>query len=462
MLRTILFFFILVGLNMSAIAQNDGLIKGFVTDPAENIKLENSTIAILNSKDSTLVDFTRVATDGSFTIQNLKLDSLILMITYPGYADYVEHFRLDASQSTIDFANINLVLKAKLLEEVVIKGKAAAITINGDTTEYNAAAFVVQPNAKVEDLLKQFPGIQVDKDGKITAQGETVSKVLVDGEEFFGDDPTLVTKNLRADMVDKVQLYDKTSDQAAFTGIDDGIKTKTLNIKLKEDKKNGYFGKVEVGGTKDYNEQQGMLNIFSPKHRIAVYGTHSNTEKTGLSWSDSNRFNEGNRDGISYNGEGLPESYSAGAHYDTKWNKDKESININYKIGAINTKGFKNTLNQNNLPTGVLLNNSDETFSKDYFQQKLDATYRLKIDSTSDLKLYIDGLLRKNGDQNDIGGTTTSGSNALRNRSMRLWDDQTDRQNFSASAFWSKKMKKKGRTISLDLRAAANNSDNEG
>src|ERR1700744_5076755 len=138
-------------------------------------------------------------------------------------------------------------LKRPLLSEGLIKGTRSAIKIKGDTTEFNAAAFTIQPNDKVEDLLRQLPGIQVDKDGKITAQGEEVKKVLVDGEEFFGDDPTLVTKNIRADMVDKVQLYDKKSDQATFTGIDDGQKTKTLNIKLKEDKKNGSFGKVEAG-----------------------------------------------------------------------------------------------------------------------------------------------------------------------------------------------------------------------
>src|SRR6202034_206900 len=99
--------------------------------------------------------------------------------------------------------------------------------MNGDTTEFNADSYIIQPNSKVEALLKQLPGVQVSKDGKITAQGKAVDKVLVDGEEFFGDDPTLVTKNIRADMVDKVQLYDKKSDQAAITGIDDGQKTKT-------------------------------------------------------------------------------------------------------------------------------------------------------------------------------------------------------------------------------------------
>src|ERR1700744_5874502 len=156
----------------------------------------------------------------------------------------------------------------------MIKGTASQMKIKGDTTEFNAKAFVIQPNDKVEDLLRQLPGIQVDKDGKITAQGETVTKVLVDGEEFFGDDPTLVTKNIRADMVDKVQLYDKKSDQAAFTGVDDGVRTKTINIKLRADKKNGSFGKITSGvGTDSYYEGQGMYNQFTAKQKFSVYGT---------------------------------------------------------------------------------------------------------------------------------------------------------------------------------------------
>ena len=138
-----------------------------------------------------------------------------------------------------------MILKANLLKDVIVTHRSA-INIKGDTTEFAADSFKVQPNATVEDLLKKLPGIQVDKNGQITAQGEKVQKVLVDGEEFFGDDPTLVTQNLRADMVDKVQLYDKKSDQATFTGIDDGEKQKTINLKLKDNKKNGYFGKANL------------------------------------------------------------------------------------------------------------------------------------------------------------------------------------------------------------------------
>ena len=155
------------------------------------------------------------------------------MITYPGYADYSEHFTLDSVKTSFDFGKVSMILKEKLLADVIVKGNRASIKIKGDTTEFDARAYKTQANATVEDLLKQLQGITVDKDGKITAQGQTVSKVLVDGEEFFGDDPTLVTKNLRADMVDKVQLYDKKSDQATFTGIDDGQKTKNHQHQIK-------------------------------------------------------------------------------------------------------------------------------------------------------------------------------------------------------------------------------------
>ncbi|MDB5001436.1 MAG: TonB-dependent receptor, partial [Mucilaginibacter sp.] len=237
------------------------LVKGIIIDSASNAKLSNASISVLRAKDSTLIKFTRATTNGSFTVNNMGTGKFILLVTYPAYADYVENFTLDSVKAQRSFGNIDLQLKARLLNTVLVTGRVAAIKIKGDTTEYNAKAFTIQPNSKVEDLLKQLPGIQVDKDGKITAQGQTVSKVLVDGEEFFGDDPTLVTKNIRGDMVDKVQLYDKKSDQAAFTGIDDGQKTKTINIKLKEDKKNGYFGKIDAGvGTDGYYQGQGLFN----------------------------------------------------------------------------------------------------------------------------------------------------------------------------------------------------------
>jgi hypothetical protein len=377
-------------------------------------------------------------------------------------------------------------LKATLLKEVIIKGQGAAIKIKGDTTEFNAANYTIQPNDRVEDLLKKLPGIQIDKDGKITAQGKTVPKVLVDGEEFFGDDPTLVTKNLRADMVDKVQYYEKTSDQAAFTGVDDGEKTPTINIKLKEDKKNGYFGKIDVGaGTEDFYQGQLMFNKFKARQKFALYGTVGNNGKTGLNWDDANKYGggssnmeisgdmiyfSGSGDDIDgwegqYYGEGIPVARNGGTHYDTKWNEDKETINTNYKIGSLGVKGNKDVLTQNNLSgdsNGINITNSEEVFDKYIFRQKLDATYTIKLDTMSNLKIVVDGTLKNSDNVSDFNSKSKRGDESLLNTGIRFTDNHGKEELFNISAFYTRKLKKLGRNFSINMSERLNNKDNNG
>lgn len=448
----------------SLLAQTGYEIKGIVTDTAASYKMVNATVSVLNAKDSTLVRFSRASDDGGFHVQHLKAGKFLLMITYPGYADYIEDFSLDSGKKTIDFNQINMILKSTLLSGVIIKGNITAVKIKGDTTEFNAAAYTIQPNSKVEDLLKQLPGIEVDRKGNITAYGKAVTKVLVDGEEFFGDDPTLVTKNLRGDMVDKVQLYDKKSDQAVFSGIDDGEKTKTLNIKLKEDKKNGYFGKLEGGlGTDDFYQNQAMFNAFKGKKKFSVYGTMGNTGVTGLGWQDNRRYGNSEQEndyyysgdnGLDsyngrYDGDGIPKTKSAGSHYYDKWNKDKESINANYKAGEIQVDGSRNSLSQNNLPDGGIYNKSDQNFSNYMFRQKLDGVYTLAIDTSSNLKVTADATL-KNARTEDhfVSSSSREGGIAL-NDSKRDLNNESHQQLFNASVWYAKKLKKKGRTFSF-------------
>ena len=476
-LFTLSIFFFLVSIHVS-VAQNNFSVKGVIVDVASNIKLINTSVSILNAKDSTLVKFTRAAQDGSFALNNLSKGKFILLLTYPGYADFVDHFTLDSIKPDHDFGNLDLYLKSKLLEEVIVKAQVTAIKIKGDTTEYNAKAFVIEANSKVEDLLKQLPGIEVDKDGNITAQGKKVNKVLVDGEEFFGDDPTLVTKNIRSDMVDKVQVYDKKSDQAAFTGIDDGVKDKTINIKLKEDKKNGYFGKLDAGqATNNYVQSQGMFNAFKAKRKISAYGTLGNTGQTGLGWEDSQKYSSSNiemsEDGLfmysgsedefdgSYNGEGIPLAKSGGLHFDSKWNKDKESLNTNYKIGSIGIDGTKNYQSLNTIPKAIIDNNSDQEFNNYMFRQKLDVTYQIKLDSLSNLKISIDGTLKDNSTGNDYSAFTTKNDSLINKNIRSLTNDGTQKM-FSGSAFWNKKFKKAGRTMSINVKQSFNENNTKG
>ncbi len=452
-------------------SQTSKSIKGVVSDSASNQFLENAIIYVLNSKDSIVVKYSRAKINGSFTINNLKQDQYLLIISYPEYADYVEQFSLDSLKSGYDFGNIYLNLKSKLLAEVIIKANRASMKIQNDTLEYNAGNFTVQPNAKVEDLLKQLPGIQVDKDGKIRAQGQKVSRVLVDGEEFFGDDPTLVTQNVRADMVDKIQVFDKKSDQSIFTGIDDNQKIKTINIKLKENKKSGYFGKADAGvGTDKFYQFQGMFNQFKGNKKISAYGTLANTGKVGLGYQDNNRYNSvsnvemidgggaitvyvDDQDELesfngNYNGQGLPIISSGGFHFNNKSNNDKKSLNVNYKIGSIIIDGNKEILTRNNLPDRLIKNTNNLDFKNQFFRHKFDGTFITKLDSTSAIKTIVDITSSHGETNNDYLSTSFKVNDSILNQNKRNINSTTDRTIFHLSMLYTKKFKRKGRTLS--------------
>lgn len=476
-------FLLSVLIIFSARAQEPTQIKGSVIDTSAAIKLTNASISILHARDSILYQFTRAGENGNFSFDQVKPDEYIILFTYPNYADYVEDLNVDSSGSVMNLGNISMILKSQLLEEVLVTG-ANAITIKGDTTEYDASSFEIQPNAKVEDLLKQLPGIQVDRDGKITAQGETVNRVLVDGEEFFGDDPTLVTKNLRSDMVDKVQLYDRKSDQAAFTGIDDGETDKTINIKLKEGSNRGYFGKIDVGGATDgFYQGQAMVNIFREKRKFSAFGNMANTGKVGLAWRDNSRYgSEGNMsftdDGAimimggggddfesfdgRYDGQGIPLAITGGMHYDDKWDDDKQSINGNYKIGTLRVEGDRSNIVQNNLPTGILNTVSNETFNNHTFRQKLDGIYEAKLDTSSTLKIMVDATVRKSETDNSYVSQGTNATGGLLNESLRSIDNEANDRIFNANALWTKKLQKTGRTLSINLNQSINQSNTYG
>ncbi len=475
-------FLFLVLFASTASAQDSFSLKGVIVDTTLQLSLSNSVISILNSKDSTLVNFARANNDGSFLIDNLSVGDYIFIASYPKYTDFVESFSLDSVNTSFDMGKLNMLLISQLLQDVVITAKNA-IVIKGDTIEYDASKYTIQPNSKVEDLLIQLPGIQVDKDGKITAQGQVVNKVLVDGEEFFGDDPTLVTKNIRGDMVDKVQLYDKKSDQATFTGIDDGEKTKTINIQLKEGSKNGMFGKVDAGiATEDLYQGQLMFNTFKDLQKFSAYGTLGNTGKIGLNWQENEKYASsdniqitgdgfmitgGSSDELDsfngrYNGQGIPLVHSGGLHYDAKWNGKKESINANYKAGALSVDGVRNVITQNNLPIGIIESNSNQDFNNYMFRQKLDTRYEIAFDSTSTLRVSVEGTLKNSRTTNEFQASSVNNNDELLNRSVRQTHNSGDNKNFRANALWNKKLRKKGRTISINIDQRVDQDDKEG
>ena len=258
-------------------------VTGAVLDRNENKPVKNAVIALLIPKDSILYKFTRSDPEGKYILKDIKPGSYILMTTHPYYADVLEDVEI---KGNVEFPPYALISKAKLLQEVIVK-TGSPIKLKGDTTIYTADSFKVSANANVEELLKKLPGIQVDKDGKIKAMGQTVEKVLVDGEEFFGDDPGMAVKNLRADAVKEVQVFDKKSEQAEFTGVDDGKTQKTINLKLKEDKKTGYFGKMDVSAGPEkhienrYNDNL-LFGSFKGKRKFSAFLLNGNTGQDRL------------------------------------------------------------------------------------------------------------------------------------------------------------------------------------
>jgi hypothetical protein len=445
-------------------------IRGSISDTIEKKVLKNGSVMLLHKSDSILVSFARTDAEGRFLIKNVPAGRFLVLVTYPAYADYVDEIEIKDSSSEIDLPQIMMTLKSQLLKEVVVTNNNR-MHIKGDTTEYKADSFKLQANATVEDLLKKLPGIQVDKNGKITTQGETVQKVLVDGEEFFGDDPTLVTKSLRADMVDKIQVYDKKSDQAAFTGIDDGQKTKTLNIALKEDKKNGYFGKLSAGAATDgYYDGQLLFDKFKKKEKFALYGILSNTGTAGLGWNDQSNYGGGSailtqdangnivgQDDISgwdgnYSGSGYPLVQTGGIHFNNKWDNDKESINGNYKILQLNVNGNTLTNSEYLQSDSSYYQNQQQHFNNQVLRNKLSGSYELQIDSSSSLKLTADGTLT-----HKITNSASSTQSFLVQDSTMLNNGNSkttstgDNTSFNGDLLWRKKFQKKGRTISLDF-----------
>lgn len=230
-------------IQLSSFSQTTASVQGILLDTAAGKGIAHATVTVMKQRDSSLVSFTMTDAQGKFTLSGLAAGSYRLLLTHVNYHNRSVPFTVVSQQSSLALGNIILHDKSKLLEEVVVTPEDAPVTLLGDTIQYNAGSFKTLPNASVEDLLKKLPGMRVDKDGTVKAQGEKVQKVLVDGKDFFGTDPKIATRNLPAGMIDKVQVYDRLSDQAQLTGFDDGNSQKTINLTLKKDKKKGAFWK---------------------------------------------------------------------------------------------------------------------------------------------------------------------------------------------------------------------------
>lgn len=448
-------------------------ITGVIRDTTANSVVDNAVVAILSSKDSVLLDFARTNSKGEYKLNKIAPGNFIIMVMHPSFADFVED--IEVTSPTQRLSPVDLTSKSKILENIIVQS-GSPMRIKGDTTIYTADSFKVSANANVEELLKKMPGFQVDKDGTIKQMGQTVEKVLVDGEEFFGDDPGMAVKNLRADAVKEVQVFDKKSDQAEFTGIDDGNTKKTINLKLKEDKKKGYFGKISLAGglmnniDNRYNNNL-LLSSFKGKRKISGFFLQGNTGQDGLSWQDSEKFGGDeysmsmNDDGdmmFMWNGggsddepyvntqNGFIKNINAGIQYSNKWN-EKTTLNFSPKFNLQDYRNSQLTLLRTQVsPDTVYYDNTVQNSHINRNNFKSTATYEIKLDSSNTLKLTARANFYHTESETYNKTTRQDIDNELMQSSEIFNNTNSNKHSISGSVLFKHKFKKARRTFSIN------------
>ena len=375
-------------LTLASYAQS-GNISGKITDSSGKRVLPLTTVTIFKAKDTTIITY-RLSNDaGEFKIPGLPFDvPLRLMATYSGFEAFRKDFTLTAAQPTVNFGSVKLTGTSKQLDEVIVIAERPPVVIKKDTIEFNASAFKTLPTALLEDLLKKLPGIQVDENGNITVNGQTVNRILVDGKRFFGDDPKMATRNLPSNMVDKVQVMDD-KDEIALNNDGDMSKIgKVINLTLKKAIKKAIFGKLYGGaGTNERYEIGGIINTFRDTLQMSILGFSNNINRSGFSIQDVTQLGGFNRSG--FNSMSM---FSSG--------NGREGFAIN----GISFGGMGNGLTTST-GAGFNLNHSPSKKFSFYAQYFYGGSHSVVETQSSSQRFFGDTVLLSHGNGNSITNT---------------------------------------------------------
>ena len=434
----------------------DYSISGVVSDE-EKTTLLGATVVVLDAADSTMLAFGITDETGKFLIYDVPKGERILQVNYTGYSDYGKVISLTGEDQKIDLGQITMTISSAVLEEVSIKAEHIPMGILGDTINYNAAAFKTRPGASVEDLLKKLPGIEVARDGSIKAQGEDVDNVLVDGKEFFSGDATIATKNLEAEAIDKVQVFDKKSEEAEFTGVDDGEEEKTINLKLKDGYKNGGFGKAAIDvGTESSRQAKLNYNRFSPSVQASIIGNANNINNQAFSFNEYVDFMGGFQNVMATGGlsdygisgspssqEGIRDQKSVGTNLNVDFSK-KMKLNANY-LFAHNKNDLDKSGSTENFTGGESFSTIDTSLSSNKttnhrINSKLKYNPNPRNAFTLDMRLFG---IRTNDYRNSSTEYLVDGLN--QNMSSSNTSTLSSSFNINSSLLYKKKFEKKGR-----------------
>ena len=473
-------FFIATG-NVAFAQPKIGTVKGTIADTAGRRNLAGASINILDARDSSLVTFARTKEAGTFEVTKLDAGNYLLLVSYTGFGKIQKPFVVNAANPATDFGILPMTSTATLADVIIT---ATPIAIKGDTIEYNAGSFKVnKPNAVVEDLLKKLPGVEVAADGTIKANGQEVKRILVDGKQFFGNDAKLASKNLQADMINKVQVFDKKSDKSDFTGFDDGNSEPTINLTLKNDKRTGVFGKVAGGvGTNERYKASANVNKFKKGEQLSFIGQANNINEQGFSLMDALSFSGGmggaagggrggmgmvsGGSGLSVQGfggssQGITSTQALGTNYNN-FKNSKVDFTSSYFFNGTQLQNAYTTRRETVVGDSTQLYSEPGRTTRDNYNHRVNLAIDYKFDSSNSLKISPSFTWQSTNNGTNKTYITLGPKGLPLLNGFSNTSSHNDGYNFSTTALYRHKFAVKGRTFSADLRVGRNESNGNG
>ncbi|MDR0415601.1 MAG: outer membrane beta-barrel protein [Prevotellaceae bacterium] len=443
-------------------------IRGILVDGNSGEPLVGSVVQAVSTSDTTKRYYASTDGSGAFVVENLAAQTYRLEYSYLGYKKRSQTVALKDEDRNV--GRIRLAAEEVDLEAIQVTGNAARASQRGDTTEFNAEAYKVSQDATTEDLLRKLPGVTVE-DGTVKTQGEDVKRVLVDGKPFFGDDPTIAIKNLPADAIARIEVYDRMSDQAQLTGFDDGNSEKTLNIVTREDRRAGQFGRVYGGVGQDVQEKVGdgdvrysvggNVNFFDGNRRISVVGMSNNVNQRRFAEEDLVGSGGGGRRGGSNfggggGGSGIANTTAIGLNYSDMWGKNMEvtgSYLLNVSNNDAHSERFRQYITSRDSMT--FYNSTSQSETNNY-NHRLDLRMEYKPNENTSL-LYTPRLSFQDRSSESSSASQMEGYNSSNANNS----SESNAFNFRNELLWRQRLSKPGRTFSAEVRYNINNSKSE-
>jgi hypothetical protein len=453
-------------------------IQGSLKDSIANRALNSATVSLVYAKDSSLVSFSRTNESGVFNFKNVAPGNYLISVSYVGYIPKWVPV-ITGTEKTVEMGLIYMN-DVNTMSTVTVTARRPPVVINGDSVEFNSENFKTAPNAVVEDLLKKMPGMEVDKAGGITVNGKKVTKVFVNGKEFFTGDPVMATKNLPADAVDKIQVYDRKSDQAMFTGIDDGSEETAINLKLKKDRNKSTFGKLNAGaGTPSVFDAQGNVNVINNEAQFSAIGGANNTNRQNFSGRNIINFSGGGggRPGagggvtVNFSGgsgetdanaQGIAETYSIGGNYSNLFNSKKTEFNANLSISDVERNNISSSFTQNLTPGNAFNRISNSNSIAGNKQQNFGSTIDHKVTDNFSFRFTPSIGLQQTTNYSEDSTQTYLTNGSLLNSNATIASSASDAVNAASTLLLRKKFAKKGRTLSSTITQSFNRSNSTG